>query len=68
MNAIDNVSAIKSRALGGDRMVRIRSGSKMIWTVRSKWKDKIRSVVRIRARESKPLRSNRVDLKGSGVF
>jgi hypothetical protein len=64
MNARDNVSAIKSGALGGDQIVMIRSGSKMIWTVQSKWKDEIRSGVQIRASESKPLRSNRVDLKG----
>jgi hypothetical protein len=49
--------AIKSGAFGGDRMVRIREGYKMIWTVRPKWMDDIRSGVRIRASESEPLRS-----------
>jgi hypothetical protein len=44
-------------ALRGDRMVRIRERSKMIWIVRPKWMDEIRSGVRIQASESKPLRS-----------
>jgi hypothetical protein len=48
-------------------MVRIRSGSKRIWTARSEWTDEIRSGVWIRASESEPLRSDR-DLKGAGVF